>query len=229
MIRTTLQSVLCLCLSPLLVVQQTSQAPPFSASTPNAPEQSISQCAADARRGILILPMDMQVSLRLDQPLTSATAKPGDKIRYTLVDDLIVGGRVVVPAGTPAYSNVTHAEPSGAEHSGHLRFSDPILDPGHGQHIRLAARSKADRENDSNMAWSLASYTIFLAPLMVPALLIFGVEYATRRAHSAPNPQDITYPQGFLFHLFTRYKTRIREDSLPTQTPSNAIAPALNN
>ncbi|UCF35945.1 MAG: hypothetical protein JSU96_14100 [Acidobacteriota bacterium] len=47
-----------------------------------------------------ILPEGTPISIRLDEEISTEFSRPGDTYRATLDEDLVVGGRIVVPRGT---------------------------------------------------------------------------------------------------------------------------------
>ena len=59
-----------------------------------------------------------QVSVRLDQTLSSETARSGDSFTGALVNDIVVEGKPVAKAGDPVEGRVTYAKASG-------RLKDP--------------------------------------------------------------------------------------------------------
>ncbi len=66
--------------------------------------------------------------ISLDQEVSSAHDKAGDKFGYSVVDDVKIGDRVVVPAGTKGTGVVSAARPAhGGGNDGMLRVTlDPI-------------------------------------------------------------------------------------------------------
>ena len=116
MIRTTLQSVLCLCLAPMLVAQQ---------AVSNEPGTSVSTKAETVtlRKGTV-------VALVLIDPVSSATAQKGQAVRLALAEDVIVNGVVVIRRGAPAVGvikSVSKAVPG--KHNGYLQIEPVSLTP----------------------------------------------------------------------------------------------------
>jgi hypothetical protein len=66
--------------------------------------------------------------ISLNQTVSSATDKVGDKFAFELVDDVKIGDRVVVPAGTKGTGSVTAVRPAhGGGGDGMLRVTlDPV-------------------------------------------------------------------------------------------------------
>ncbi len=59
------------------------------------------------------LPAETLVRISLLKSVNSATTKVGDKIPYRVVDDVMVDGRMVIPAGTEAVATVTEVTSAG--------------------------------------------------------------------------------------------------------------------
>jgi hypothetical protein len=100
MIRTTLQTILCLYLSPLLVAQQAASGGQNQAAHGPAP-------AAQAKAATINIPKGTFVPLVFLETVSSATAQKGQSVRFAVKDDVIVGGTVAIPRGTAATGVVT--------------------------------------------------------------------------------------------------------------------------
>jgi len=55
----------------------------------------------------MVIPAGTQFAVQLGAPLTTKTAKVGDVVRGTLVSDIMVDGKVAVPAGSTVQGSVT--------------------------------------------------------------------------------------------------------------------------
>jgi hypothetical protein len=75
-----------------------------------------------------LLPSGSLLRISLDETLSSAHNKVGDKFGYTIVDDVKVADRVVIPAGTKGTGTVTAVRPAhGGGGDGVLRVTlDPV-------------------------------------------------------------------------------------------------------
>jgi hypothetical protein len=67
------------------------------------------------------VPADSMLGIRLDQSLSSATAKLEDRVTASLSRNLIVDGRTVLPAGTRLEGDVTVVQP-GSKFKGRARL-----------------------------------------------------------------------------------------------------------
>ena len=63
------------------------------------------------------IPAGTHISVRMGQELSSGTAKVGDRFDATLARDLVVGGKTIAKAGSPARGKVTLAKSSGRLHA----------------------------------------------------------------------------------------------------------------
>ncbi len=77
------------------------------------------------------------MALRIDQNLSSKSAKRGDKFSISLANDLWVENRIVVPVGTKGLGEVVHASGKGfGGRAGELIVTARYLEHG-GRQIRL--------------------------------------------------------------------------------------------
>src|ERR1700756_2311287 len=82
------------------------QAPPFTESKPMA------------------VPTNTAIYIRLQQPLSSVTAKPGQSFSAVLDEPLVLEGQILVPQGTAVTGKVVAANESGHLHNaGYLRIT----------------------------------------------------------------------------------------------------------
>lgn len=87
--------------------------PPVDAAPPSARGNQASQDEVPAK---LIIPAGTSITVRLQQRLSSASAVPGQRFEAVIDEPVVVGGRVVIPAGSVVKGHVTVAR-----HSGRLR------------------------------------------------------------------------------------------------------------
>lgn len=92
----------------------------LSMAEPGAPPFSSGQRAAPA----VTIPAGTSVSVRLQQAVSSASARAGDPFDAVLDRPLVINGRTVAEKGTPVVGRVMQAKPSGRLHdSGYLRLT----------------------------------------------------------------------------------------------------------
>lgn len=214
MLRPSIQMALCICLSPVLAAQETTE-----------PQRA----PADAQTAVpsptmVRLAVDTQITLRLDQDVSSADAKVGDRVRFALAEDLTAEGRMVAPAGAFCYAVVRKARQQDSKSDGYLEFSDAELDLGHGQVIRFTDTRLHDRRT--------ARAITIVAPVAGLPLLAIGnavslpinlalVAHDALHSHTAPGTnqrstaakapqrQDDVHPRGSLSHYYVRNTVRV--------------------
>lgn len=99
-----------------------------------------------------VIPVGQELDVRLQQPLSSASAKVEDRFETTTVVDLRQDGRVLIPAGSTVRGQVTSVSPAGKiDRSGKLTMSfDRLSIGGRNYEIRAMAtqafESKGIRE-----------------------------------------------------------------------------------
>ena len=59
------------------------------------------------------IPTGTNLSVRINENLSSATAQPGDAFHGTLADDVEVNGKIIFPRGSDVTGTVTDAKSSG--------------------------------------------------------------------------------------------------------------------
>ncbi len=68
---------------------------------------------AHSARAPITVPSGTPINVVLNEEVSSKTAKVGDKISASVADNVVVGGKTVIPKGAPATIHVTNAVPSG--------------------------------------------------------------------------------------------------------------------
>ena len=229
---------LCLCVSPLLVAQQASQSSLPHAVRAVPPTQDTSK-ASDTISVYPISPQaPNQVVLRLEQPVSSASAHKGDRIRFTALNDFSPNRKVVIPSGTTLYSTVSYVRPKTIHRSGDLKFSDPAVDLGNGQRIRLTT-------NDGDEMWGPGAIPVILvgavtigplvvatSPIWLTEMVIHDVREQRSRAlaHSPkPDPVDKYLSRGEVLNYYTRNDSQLRPDRTVNPPPIQPADPPLQS
>ena len=133
----------------------TSQAANDAAARGNLPPAPASSASAPALAP-LIIPAGTSITIRLQQPLSSASAVPGERFQAVLEEPLVAGDRVVVPTGTPVEGHVVSARHSGRlHHPGQLGLTlDSLIVDQHTIPLdtsQVAARGKSHKKR--NWSW----------------------------------------------------------------------------
>jgi hypothetical protein len=130
--------------------------------------------------------------ISLDQTISSARNKVGDKFGYAIVDDVRIGDRVVIPAGTKGAGTVTAVRPAhGGGGSGLLRVTlDPVpVSAAQTLSIGITQESVTADVNEKNGAGGIVAS---VADLTVPGFFLFDM---LRKG------SDVTLRAGAPFHV----------------------------
>jgi hypothetical protein len=222
-----LQSALCITLCPLLVAQQISEPDAISPAKPATAPGNRSKTPKAVR-----IPAGSTVRLRLDQQISSADAQVGDRVRFTIVGGLEVENRIVIPDGTAFFAIITAVRPKTPDHYGEVGFSDPELDLGSGQRIRLTGNDCVAYPAGCVAYCVLVAVT--LVPISAATLPISGALFLVDKIKQDNAQRRLTalgvqkpvkaekpikgdrsreeYPEGQTFDYYTRQGARIRPD-----------------
>lgn len=219
--RKLLQSILCICLCPLLPAQEVApQNAPRPADVPVDARAPSSDQTADSMSRSVNLPRDMHVTLRLEQSVSSATARKGEQIRFTLANDLVADGQVVATAGSSCYAQIAQVRPRDAKNSGLLKFSDPRLDLGAHRQIQFR-RNPGTTPDEVEETVGFVAVALMMLPIVLP-LAPFIAMHNKRKAKNKPQTTETEFTQGTNFDYFVRRTTIVREDS--TSSPQQIRA-----
>lgn len=129
-------------------------------------------------------PANTVVMIELAGPLSTKSLKAGDTFPIRLADPLIVGGRILLPAGTPGVGEVVDASKPGFGGKGaKLVLDAKSLKPRTGGPIRLKGfQLGANGRDHATVATALGAGGIGFAPLGVVGFVIKG--------------EDVTLPEG---------------------------------
>jgi hypothetical protein len=137
MIRGTLQSALCLCLSPLLVAQQAvdRQSARYNSQPTMIPSE-------------VIIPKGTRIELISLEYVSSASATDNSLVRFALAKDLVVNEVTVLGAGTPVEGRVSRVR-RGVPYRqwGKLNIAIKQIQIGHHSHLRLTSSNPEPSES----------------------------------------------------------------------------------
>ena len=186
MIRTTLHSALCLCLSPLLVAQQSSS----SAQSPTPSELVANEHAATTtlRRGTI-------VALALMDTISSATAHEGQTVRLALAEDVIVKGAVVIRRGAPAVGVIESVrKATDGKHGGDLQVKLVSFTPPGTSPIALKDYTPPTTDSDGFCGGFISCLFVFVV-LVIPYWTVAGIVDAVKapfhRHHTSVAGKDL--------------------------------------
>jgi hypothetical protein len=157
---------LLLLIAPFLTNAQASQEP-STAPSPGQTEKT------DNAANSVTLPDGLPIKLRLVNPLDSKTAKNEDEIQFAVVNDVVVGGRLILRRGAVASGFVTQAAASKTMgRAGRLSFTINAIKVANGANVQVRAFNKTNGENRTGeMVALMVEGPLIAAPFF---LLIHG-------------------------------------------------------
>ena len=139
-----------------------------------------------------LLPTGTLVRIAMDRTVSSAHSKVGDTFSFKVLDDVRVGDRLAIPAGTAGTGKVVRCSPAhGGRVDGTLRLSfDPVkLQDGTEVDLDITQESLvADQNQHNGMAGSVAE----VADMTVPGF--FLIDFLRKG-------DDVTLGAGAPFHV----------------------------
>lgn len=134
---------------------------------------TIPACAED-----LVLKKNTDVHLLFATPLSSKTAHPGDKVRFTVEDPVMVDGKEVIKEGTPAVGTVTKVSKRGRYGvNAHIQLIMNPIRTVSGKRAPLGFKTKGQdvSSRTGDAAAATAGGAILLGPIgLVGGLFILG-------------------------------------------------------
>ena len=155
MIRMTLQSALCLLLSPMLVAQQMTDES-ARGNTSNMPPQT--------RR--LVLEKGTQIEFVTREEISSAKALKGEFVTLEVARDVTKNDTVIVPAGTPAVARVVRVKKAViGKRNGHIEIAPASMTLKDGTRAKLRRNAPGeDSCGDFGPCWAMFA---IMGPLIV--------------------------------------------------------------
>jgi len=125
------------------------------------------------------LPEGTKVRLRSDQMISSSTAQAGQRISFTVAEDVEVDGNVIIERGAQATGTITKADHKKSfGRSGKLDFNMEYVKAANGEKIPLRANSqKAKGNGKAGVTTTLVvASAIWFPPALVGGFFIKGSE-----------------------------------------------------
>lgn len=155
--------------------------PAAAAAQDSVPVQPFVVPAVDGRAA---LPANTEVVVRLNEELTSTRARKGHRFAVSVARDVVAGGQVVIPRGTPGVGEVTWRTGRGAfGKSGKMEIAVTALDL-NGRVLPVAGKSRLAGDGNTG-----ATIGVVLAAGLVAGAFVTG--------HSA------VFEQGYELRAFT--------------------------
>jgi len=125
------------------------------------------------------VPAETLVRIRLDTEINSSRNSVGDRIRYRIVDDVIVDGRIVIPAGAEGEARVTGVQAARAfGQAGRVEIDWGFAHSFDGTPIRFNVSARASQENQQLAVAASVAGLMLLGPIgLVSGFLVQGQEH----------------------------------------------------
>lgn len=135
------------------------------------------------------------VAVEMLETVDSSEARPGDFFRFETVNAVTAGAKVVIPARTLGYGDVTIASPAGREgHAGVLVLEPRYLILPNRQHVGVVLNHNTDSLDKSGASNN--------APGYLGALPIPGVGAALGVFNYFHRGKNVVVPRGLIFTVF---------------------------
>jgi hypothetical protein len=96
---------------------------------------------ADSATGSITVPDGTEFAVRLEQPVSSATARREDRVEASVAESVRVNGRIVIPAGATVRGIVTNVEPARRpSNGGRLELSFDQVEMANGRRADIRSR-----------------------------------------------------------------------------------------
>jgi hypothetical protein len=106
----------------------------------------------------IVLAEGTAINVVTAEEITSKAAKPNDPVKFTVADDLVINGQVVVRKGTPAVGSVITAQKGGyMGNSGKLAIQVESTTTIDGQPLKLRAAKGGEGDDKTTSTFALAS------------------------------------------------------------------------
>lgn len=164
--------------------------------------------------GKILVPAGTRVTLRFDQTISTASAKVGDRVEFSLVKDLVIGKYLLLPAGSLSYAEIIQVHPPDTYNNGRFMFHYPILELGDGDKIRLMEGTLQERKEKREAAAVVVPLEIVFAPIWVPVYLISKTHDDLHPSPSYVKTFDRIFYEDTTFDLYTRHDVWIHTAKL---------------
>lgn len=224
--RTTLQSALCLSLSPLLVAQQvgtnTAQEPRENhpASTPSAQIE---------------IPKGTWIPLVLLDPISSATARKGEIIKFAVARDIVAHGTVLIRRGTPASGIITKVRKAIEDkEDGYFVFDLVGVNLQNGVLPVTEHVSSRDIDSGDGMCWGVASCALLLVGMyliFLPIVTVKDIFYRTPRppVSARDETKETCSPIWSVFTETTKWVDDVQPERPETAVEVDAKCPMFKD
>jgi len=155
------------------------------------------------------LPVDTEITVSLDQPLSSRTARLEDRFTATVVDSVWLDNRILIPAGSVVHGTVVEVDRAERPARGgelKLRFDSVLLD--NGRRIDMRSRvTEIDEGIDKSKSGERAGYGALLGGLLGAIVgdgtkgALIGAAIGAAGGIASTRGEEIELPAGTIMTL----------------------------
>jgi hypothetical protein len=162
----------------------------------------------------IVVPRDTKVALRFTQPLSTATAKVGDIVRFETVEEVRINDTLIVQQGSPATGVITEVRPPRSRgRNAQLRISFQSVQAVDGSLVPLAPYRTPEEERISGKA---PGVSVVGAMVLGPIGLVSG---AFVRGDHVTIERGATVNAAIARHTVLPTKQDLRDVIVPDDTP----------
>jgi hypothetical protein len=167
MLRRLLESTIAVCLAFLLTAEAVGQ---------DAPPPQVSKQTAVAKVPAT-LPKDTEVRMIVMEPVSSATATKGQRVRLAVAKDVVIDGHTVIPRGTPGTGVVARLQKGvPGNKDGYIVVRPVALTLADGTGVKLKEYPTGeDACGDMGPCWAFYIFVVVIAPLVIAVLPVVAV------------------------------------------------------
>jgi len=167
MLRRLLQSTIAVCLAFLLAAEAAGQEVVHS----QAPAQT------PAAQFTVTVPRDTEVEMIMLEPVSSATATKGQRVRLAVAKDVAIDGHTVIPRGTPGTGVVARLQKGvPGNKDGYIVVRPLALTLADGTSVKLKEYPTGeDACGDMGPCWAFYIFVVVISPLVIAVLPVVAV------------------------------------------------------
>jgi hypothetical protein len=168
---------------------------------PAAPNPSSAPGASRPAQSLILLD-STPIRMKLGKTLSSANAHVGDEVNFTVSEDIVVDGFLVIPKGAVAIGVVNEAEPK------------KVLGRGGKLSVLIRSVRLADNEQAGLRSSGEGKGSSSTAGVVIPVV----------------HGKDVTFPEGMEFTAYVNGDTRLKREKFhpAPEPPADLAAPASN-
>ena len=140
----------------------------------------------------MLVPGGTIITVALDEPVSSSTAKEGDQLAIHVTKEVDIGGWIVIPDHSPGHATVAKVDEAGSNgHGGQLGLTIDWVYSQDGGKVKLSTTNHASENGQQTGAASTAT---ILSYVLLGPLGLF--------AHNFVRGRDVTIDPKHVFSVF---------------------------